>query len=125
MTGEAAVDLGENRKFGVVDLAVHIDGDQFLCRLLDLTEEFSHTGCLPRARQSPADGIERAAATQSGADLECEFPDLVFAVMELLRDIIQFQDFRVPEEGLIPHQQVFFHRTLLWDMAYIFSPLFS
>eukprot|EP00825_Cyclidium_porcatum_P029043 TRINITY_DN31127_c0_g1_i1.p2 TRINITY_DN31127_c0_g1~~TRINITY_DN31127_c0_g1_i1.p2 ORF type:complete len:223 (+),score=8.92 TRINITY_DN31127_c0_g1_i1:32-700(+) len=103
------VNLGDDCELGVVDLAVDIDRHEFLCRLLDLLEEFPDTRGLSRAGKSLADAVHGPAAANSGLDLECQFAHLVIPEFELLRNVIDLQYLRVPEQRLVPHQQVLLH----------------
>src|SRR5690606_35704055 len=113
MPGDAAVDLGEDRELGVVDLAVDVDGDEFLRGLLYLGKDLLDARRLPGAREAAADGVERPRPPQTGFDLKREFPDLGVTVVELLGDIIDLEDLGVPKKRLVPHEQVLLHYTIL------------
>ena len=103
------VDLGEDGKLRVVDLAVHVHGDELLCRLLDLSEELLHRGGLPGPGEPPAYGVQGPGPLQPRPHLEGELLHLVLAVLELLGDIVQLEDLRFTEEGLVPHEEAFLH----------------
>jgi hypothetical protein len=111
--GDPPVDLGEDGELGVVDLAVDVDGDQFLRGLLDLGKDLLDARRLPRTGEAPADGVLGPDTPQTRPDLEREFPDLGVTMIELLGDIIDLEDFGVPKQRLVPHEQVLLHYTLL------------
>ena len=109
MTRELLVDLRDDRKLGIVNLAVDIDRHEFLGCFLDLGKEFLDTRGLSRSGQSLADRIERPAAPEPGPDLERELAHLGVAELELLGNIVDLQHVRVAEERFVPHQQVLLH----------------
>ena len=109
MAGQLPVYLREYGKLGIVDLAVDIYWNQFSGRLLDFCEEFPDTGGLPGTREPTTDAVEWPASPKARLDLEREFPHLGLAVIELLGDIIDLEDLRIAEQGLIPHQDSLLH----------------
>ena len=98
MAGELLVDLRDNGKLGVVDLAVDIDRHEFLCGFLNLGKEFLDARGLSRPRQALADGIERPASPETGPDLERELAYLGIPELELLGNVVDLQHIRVAEE---------------------------
>ena len=103
------VDLGEDGELRVIDLAVHVDGDELLRRLLDLGEDLLHRRGLSGTGEPPADGVQGPGALQPRPDLEGELLHLVFAVLELLGDVVELEDLRFTEQGLVPHEEALLH----------------
>ena len=116
MPGESAVNLGKDRKLGVIDLAVDIDRYQFFCCLFNLGKELAHAGRLSGAGKSLADAVERAPPAQSRADLERKLAHLGIAELELFRNIVELEDFGITKQRLLPHQQVLFHLTFIFQL---------
>ena len=106
MAREFTVNLGDDGKLGVVNLAIDIYRYEFLCRLFDLTEKFPDTGCFPGARQPFADRVQWPAPAEPGPDLEGQLAHLAVPELKLLGNIIDLKDIGIPEDRLIPQDVI-------------------
>ena len=113
MPGDPLVDPRKDSKPGVIDLAVDVDGNQFLRGFLDLGEDLFNACRLPGAGKTTADGVEWPSSPQARPDLESEITNLGITMVELLGDVVDLEYIGIPEKCLVPHEQVLLHHTIL------------
>jgi len=95
---EDAREDGERRP---VLLAVDVDRDDQLRRLLDLGKQPADGGGLPRPRRPAEDRAPGAAAPEGRPGEEGEFADLGVAVVEDVGHVGELEDLAVAKERLV------------------------
>ena len=67
---------------------------------------------LPGAWRTYAEHVERAHPLERWTHSEDERSELRIPVCEMLRDVVEFEEFSPPEQGLIPQQGFSWHGML-------------
>jgi len=90
-------------------VAVHIDREDSFRGLLYFGKDCLHAGGLPCPRQASQDGVDRAGAMEPGPQAEGEVLHLGIPVIELLRDMGEFENIMVPEQGMVRITKIRWH----------------